>query len=247
VIFESTGCSDYLVISPERITYNLDIQELKMDWSKGRYERHQATFPPEEKAERNRVAQETYRRRNRERIAAANTARAILVRQNWYAGDAEALAAAITSSIGKDCAKELIVAFRLWAPAAPSGADREGRPSGGRAKTTRAKSESAATKAKLKWKRKNGCYTAAAGAGIYNLVGIAGASWTVTYGDREVGGPRRLLSAAKALAQRDWASVAGGKKGPLPPFPSPRESRSGSPAWPPCVTPSGAGRRTRPR
>jgi hypothetical protein len=111
VIFESTGCSDYLVISPERITYNLDIQELKMDWSKGRYERHQATFPPEEKAERNRVAQETYRRRNHERIEAANTARAILVRQNWYPGDAGILASRIVRSIGKECAKELIEAL----------------------------------------------------------------------------------------------------------------------------------------
>jgi hypothetical protein len=78
------------------------------DWSPARTAAHYAAYPAEEKQARNRQAQVTYRERNRKQIKAANTARAILVRQKSYADDEAKLAEAIRVVLTEDAIAELV-------------------------------------------------------------------------------------------------------------------------------------------
>ena len=70
-------------------------------WSKLRTAQHHASYPPEERAERNRLAQARYRERHAKRQAEARAIISILMRQSWNAADVKRLAAALRTTLGR--------------------------------------------------------------------------------------------------------------------------------------------------
>ena len=70
-------------------------------WSRLRTAQHFERYPPEERAERNRLAQARYRQRHAKRQAEVRAISSILMRQRWYAADVKRLAAALRAMLGR--------------------------------------------------------------------------------------------------------------------------------------------------
>jgi hypothetical protein len=73
-----------------------------MSWSEERSEQHRGRFPPEERGERRREAQQRYRKRHRKQLAQARKVMGILLRQTSYHDDVTALAAALRDCLPAD-------------------------------------------------------------------------------------------------------------------------------------------------
>lgn len=84
-------------------------------WDKYRTAQHQRMYPPEQKGERNRLAQLRYRQRHAARIKQARAVAGLLMKQTWYPQDVEALACTIRELIGMPYAKDLAAELRRQA------------------------------------------------------------------------------------------------------------------------------------
>jgi hypothetical protein len=88
------------------------VQGMGTNWTPLRFKQHQANYPPEEKAERNRLAQARYRARRAEHNAKVRTVVNIVSRQRSDHGELEQLATALRGLLTPAACRQLAAELR---------------------------------------------------------------------------------------------------------------------------------------